>query len=186
MALVIDNEPLSPTCNSYASAAEMGAYIAERVPDPAVAVAWGALTPEQQAMYLVNATRTLNSLAEWYGDRYYNYPYQQLDHPRYNLYVGGQSVNTNTTEFLQPLIEATCEMAIWAMQQAGVVAQAQNLAFDSIKLGPITIDFNESAGGTLNKYFPDIVAIILKDLATMNNPDLPGANRLKVAKVHRA
>jgi hypothetical protein len=183
MALVVDNVPMSPTCNSYASLAEMLAYVTERVPDPAVLAAWTSLTEAQKSMYLVNATRSIDSFADWVGDRYYSQ--QRLDWPRYNTWIDGRYW-LETAIFPSQVIEATCEMAIWMMQQNGVVAQAQNLAYDSIKLGPITIDFNETAGGTLNKYFPDVIAIILKDLAVLNNPDLPSANRLKVATLHRA
>lgn len=183
MPLVLDNVPMSPTCNSYASLAEMSAYVEERVADPAVAVAWEALAEPLQIMYLVNSTRSVDSFADWVGERYYSQ--QRLDWPRYNTWVDGRYW-LEVDVFPRQVIEATCEMAIWMMTQSGVVAQAQNLAFDSIKVGPLTIDFNESAGGTLNKYFPDILAIILKDLATLSNPDLPGANRLKVARLTRA
>lgn len=182
MALVVDNSPLSPTCNSYASVAEMDAYVTDRVPDPAVKSAWDGLSDELQATYLVNATRTIDSCAEWIGRKYYRE--QRLDWPRYDAYVDGYLLDVDV--FPSAVVEATCEMAIWAMQNAGLVAIQQNVTFDSVKVGPITIDFNEQVGGSMDKYFPDIVAMILSDLATLRNPNLPSANQLKVARLTRA
>lgn len=184
MALAVDNTPLSPTCNSYASAEEMLAYLSERVVDPAAAAAWSALSEELQALYLVNATRSLDSFCEWEGQRYYN-P-QRLGHPRYDVYIEGLYQTIDVEAFPQPVVEATCEMALWAMQNNGVVSLQQNLAFDSIKVGPLAIDFNEAAGGPRDKYFPDVVAIILKNWATLQNPQLPGVNQVRIARLRRA
>lgn len=160
----------------------MDTYVSERVPDPAVKTAWDALSGPQQAMYLVNATRALDSYAEWIGRKYSRE--QRLDWPRYDAWVDGYLLDVTT--FPIPVIEATCEMTIWAMQNAGVVAQQQNTAFNSIKVGPIAIDFNEGAGGSKDKYFPDIVAVILEDYATMSNPALPSSTSVRVVKISRA
>lgn len=184
MPLIVDTTPLSPTCNSYVSALEMAAYLTERVPDPAVKVAWDALSSDLQNLYLVNATRSLDSFCEWEGERYYG-P-QRLSWPRYGIYIEGLYLDINVEAFPSQVIEATCEMVIWMMQNNGVVSIQQNLAFDSIKVGPLAIDFNEGAGGPKDKYFPDIVAIILKHLATLHNPQLPGTNQVRRAKVYRA
>lgn len=182
MALVVDNTPLSVTCNSYASVQEMDDYVTDRVPDPAVKTAWDALTDPQQAMYLVNATRSLDSYAEWIGRKYSRE--QKLDWPRYDAWVDGYLLEVTT--FPSSVVEATCEMAIWAMQNAGVVAVQQNAAFNSIRVGPIAIDFNEGVGGSKDKYFPDIVAAILEDYATLANPALPSSTSVRVVRISRA
>lgn len=181
MALVVDNSPLSPTCNSYASLAEMSTYVTDRASE-AVAEAWLDLDPAEKARLLVNATRTIDSSAEWIGRKYFRE--QKLDWPRYDAYVDGYLLDVDV--FPTAVVEATCEMAIWAMQNAGLVAVQQNAAFDSVKVGPITIDFNEKVGGSMDKYYPDIVPMILADLATFKNPPLPSANQLRVARLTRA
>jgi hypothetical protein len=185
MALIVDNEPLSLTCNSYASIEEMSAYVEERSTAEAKA-AWDALSPEEQAKYLVNMSRLLDSLCEWEGDRYYNYPYQVLAHPRYNLYIDGRLINTDATVFPRPVVEATCEMVIWSMANDGAISVSQNSEFDSIKVGPLEIDFNEGAGGTKDKYFPDIVALILRGWGTFQNPLLPGSKQIRTVRLLRA
>ena len=182
MALVVDNTPLSPTCNSYASVAVMDTYVTDRVPDPAVKVAWDALTDPLQAMYLVNATRALDSVCDWIGYRYSRD--QKLDWPRYDAWIEGYLLDVVT--FPQAVIDAACEMAIWSMQNAGLVSVSQNASFDSIKVGPIAIDFNEGVGGVSEKYFPDIIAMILRDYAGFSNPQLPNSQQLKTVKLIRA
>jgi len=182
MPLVLDNEPLSPTCNTYVSAAEMAAYVQDRCPDSAVGVAWRALSNELKATYLVNATRSIDMIGDWIGSKYSRD--QNLDWPRYNAWVDQWLLDS--TLFPERLKEATCEMAIWSMQNAGLVAVAQDAAYDAIKVGPITIDFNQQVQGPLNKYFPDIVAYLLKDLGSVNNPEIPGANMVRQVKLVRA
>ena len=182
MALVVDSDPLSATCNSYVSVQVMDDYVADRVPDPAVKVAWDALTDPQQAMYLVNATRSIDSYASWIGRKYTRE--QSLDWPRYDAWVDGYMLEVSIVP--PAVIEATCEMVVWMMQNAGVVAVQQNAAFDSIKVGPIALDFNEGAGGSKEKYFPDIVAVILGDLGTMSNPTLPSSTSVRVVRISRA
>lgn len=182
MALVVDNDPFSTSANSYVDLAEMLEYVSTRVPDQAVTTAWTALTTDQQSMYVVNATRSLDSSCEWLGELYYRE--QKLDWPRTGVWVDGWL--QPETEVPHQVKEATCEMAIWSMSNNGLVAVGQNASFDSIKVGPINIDFNERVGGSADKYFPDIVAMLLRDFGTMTNPDLPGANKLKVARLIRA
>lgn len=182
MALVVDNDPFSTSANSYVSSAEMLDYVSTRVPDSAVLTAWNALTTDQQSMYVVNATRSIDQLCEWSGERYFRE--QKLDWPRTGVWVDGWL--QPETEVPMKVKEATFEMAIWAMSNNGLVAVGQNASFDSIKVGPINIDFNERVGGTADKYFPDIVPILLSDLGQMQNPNLSGANKIKVARLIRA
>lgn len=182
MALVVDTSPFSLTCNSYASLAGMADYVSTRVPDPAVDTAWTALTTAQKSMYLVNATRSIDSYVEWIGDRYSRD--QKLKWPRVNAYVEGFLLDQ--ISFPARVVEATYEMAIWMMANSGEVAIDQSSSYDMIKVGPITIDFNQQALGSAKQYFPDIVAALLKDLGSVQDPDLPGQSKLKIATLHRA
>lgn len=182
MALVVDNTPLSATCNSYVGLAEMLSYVSDRVTDPTILVAWNNLPPSSKVAYLVNATRTIDSICEWIGQKYSSA--QRLAWPRFNAIVDGYDIPN--TLFPESVVEATCEMAIWSMQNNSLISVQQNSAFDSVKVGPIVIDFNENVGGSSEKYSPDIVAMILKDYATINNPHLPGQKTMRVARLHRA
>lgn len=182
MALVIDTSPFSATCNSYASSAGMNEYVSTRVPNPATVAAWENLEPAQQAMYLVNATRSIDSYAEWIGDRYSRD--QRLDWPRVNAYV--DSFIIDQISFPLEVVEATYEMALWLMLNSGETYVDQSSSYDAIKVGPITIDFNQQVLGSARQYFPDAVAALLKDLGSIQNPDLPGQTKLKIGKLQRA
>lgn len=182
MAIVIDSTPLSPTCNSYVDESEIAAYVSDRISDSAVKTAWTGLTAELRATYLVNATRHLDSIATWIGLKYSRD--QRLDWPRYDAVVDGYYVDNVT--FPTPVKEAACELALWLMTNDGEISQGQDAAYDSIKIGPIAIDFNERVSGAKDKYFPDIVAYILRDYATLVDPSLPSANSVRIARLERA
>lgn len=182
MAIVLDAAPLSPTCNTYVDESEAAAYVTDRISNSAVKAAWTALTAELRATYLVNATRQIDSIAEWIGEKYSRD--QRLDWPRFDAVVDGYYVD-NTT-FPQPVKEATVEMALWLMGNDGEISQSQDAAYDSIQVGPISIDFNEKVSGAKDKYFPDIVAYILRDYAMLGEPGLPSANSVRVVRLVRA
>jgi hypothetical protein len=133
-------------------------------------------------MYVVNATRSVDASCDWIGYKYSRD--QKMDWPRYDVWV--DTFMLDVTIVPAAVKEATCEMAIWSMSNNGLVAVGQNAAFDSIKVGPINIDFSEAVGGSSDKYFPDIVAMLLRDLGSMSNPPLPGARQMKVARTYRA
>lgn len=157
-------------------------YVATRVPSSTTVTAWEDLDTEVQSLYLVNATRAIDMYVEWIGDKYSRD--QRLDWPRVNAYVDSYLVDQIT--FPLPVVEATYEMALWMMANSGEVYVDQTSSYDAIKVGPITIDFNQQALGSARQYFPDIVAALLKDYGSIQNPDLPGQMKLKLAKLQRA
>ena len=182
MTLVVNSTPLASANNSYASLAEANEYVATRVVDTTVRSAWDALDDELKASYLVNASRTLDSLCEWIGDKYSRD--QGLKWPRVNAYVDGYVVDSIT--FPRPVVEAAIEMAVWSMTNSGSVSVSSNSQFDSIKVGPIAIDFNEGAGIASSSYFPDIVSMLLKDYGGITQPELPSNTMMKQATLVRA
>lgn len=181
MALTVDNSPLSPTCNSYASLAGMLTYLANQAPEE-ILDAWNDLTDQQRAMYLVNATRTIDGLATWIGDKYFTD--QKLKWPRSNAWVDGFLIDSVT--FPQKLVDATYEQAVWMMQNDGLVSVKQSDSYSQVRVGPIGIHFNQRLARSSEQYFPDIVAILLADLGQLNDPNIPGATSLKLARLHRA
>lgn len=183
MALDLVTDLFSATANSYVSLAEMEEYLSTRVADPALLEAWQNLEEVQQIMILVNASRSIDLVSTWVGNKYS--AHQGMDWPRYDVVYEGYILNIEGTA-PQRVKEATCEMAIWNMQNSGAVSVGQNLAYDSIRVGPININFNESAGGTAKVYFPDMVPYLLQGLADVSNPALPSTNTLKVVRLQRA
>lgn len=182
MALVVNNTPLDSANNSYASLAESDEYVATRIVDEATRTAWEDLDEDQKATYLVNASRTIDNLCEWIGDKYSRD--QGLDWPRVNAYVDGYVVDQIT--FPLPVVEATVEMALWSMVNSGAVTVSSNSQYDSIKVGPIAIDFNESAGIASTRHFPDIVAILLQDYGGIHAPEIPSNTMMKQVRLVRA
>ena len=182
MALVVDATPLGLTTNSYVSLEDMQSYVDDRVVDRDAKVLWASVSADLKAAYLVNATRFLDDSCTWIGDRYSRD--QRLKWPRYNAYVDGWLLDQVT--FPNQVVEATCEMALWMAQQAGETSVTQNAQFSALEVGPLRIDFNEAAGGSAKQYFPDVVAILLKDVGSIENPDLPSTSKLKVVRLDRA
>lgn len=182
MPLVLNSTPLDPLCNSYVSVAAADEYVATRVADSAVVAAWAALTADQKAMYLVNASQAIDSFVDWVGDRYTRD--QGLKWPRTNAYVDGWLLD-NTT-FPREVVQASIEMALWSLSNNGATSVTNNAQFDSIEVGPINIDFNDGSGQPLQTFFPDSIAILLKGFGGLSQPDLPSVGRMKVATLVRS
>lgn len=181
MALVVNADPFDPACNSYASVAEVDSYATDRAPDRSAAELWDGLDAEIKSIYVVDATRRLDGLFDWIGDQAYFS--QKLGWPRINAIV--ENFYIDSTEFPEPVVDATCEMALWLAQNNAAISVQQSQAYSALKVGPITIDFNDKLASQTQKYVPDIVPILLDDYGTLQNPDLPGVNSLKVARLYR-
>ena len=182
MPLVVNSTPLSPANNSYISVAAADEYVNTRVSAASLVTAWGLLTSDQKGMYLVNASRALDSFCEWIGDRYSRD--QGLKWPRVNAYVDGFLVDQIT--FPVPVMQATVEMALWTMDNSGAVSVTTDTELDSIKVGPIAIDFNEGSGQPLEEFFPDQIAILLKDYGLVSQPNLPSNGMAKQVRLVRS
>lgn len=182
MALVVVSDPLDPTSNSYVTVSAVTEYATDRVVDSTVATAWSALDPAVQAAYVVNASRAIDSGTEWIGDRYDGS--QLLDWPRRNAWVDGWLLDP--TQYPIKLVEATCEMALWLVSNSGNTPVSSGALFDSLKIGPITIDYNEASGEPAQRHFPDVVAYLLADLGKLAAPSVPGNSVAKNVRLVRA
>ena len=182
MALVVNSTPAASACNSYVSLADMASYVSQRVPDEVLVSQWNDLEPDKKAFYVVEASQRLDNLVDWIGLRYSDG--QGMKWPRYNAFVDGVELDSAT--FPSALVHAACEMALWLCQNAGVSSVTQNAAFDSVRVGPIRVDFNEQAGGPSQRYVPDIVAMKLSDLGSIKSPTVPGSRTIQVARLLRA
>jgi hypothetical protein len=89
--------------------------------------------------------------------------------------------------FPQKVTYATVEMALFLMQQENATSEENdNVLYDAVEIGPLMVDFNNTGTGPAQKFFPDIIPILLKDYGVIELPDLPNTNRLKQAKLVRA
>jgi hypothetical protein len=182
MTLTVVSDPLDPNCNSYASLDDAQSYATDMVLDPSVGDSWGNLDVDVQARYLVNATRIVDNLFEWIGDKY-SYD-QKLNWPRSNAFVQNFPLLSNIVP--DQVKWAVIETAFWIMQNDGGLSQTTNFSLDKMAVGPIRIDFNEKAGGSAFQYVPDIVYILLQDYGNGRNPNKPGATQAKTARLYRA
>lgn len=182
MTLVVNSTPLDPSQNSYVSLTEMLDYVSTRVADASVLTAWQALSAAQQALYVVNASRSLDTACTWIGDRYSRD--QTMHWPRVNAWVQGFLLDVLTVPVR--VKEATCEMAIWSMQNNGATSVTNQESFERIWVGPLKINFNDNTGNPAYQYFPDVVAYLLSELGTLNNPNVPGGNTAKMVRLQRA
>jgi hypothetical protein len=182
VSLTVDSGPLTQTCNSYASLGEMTTYVTDMVADASVADQWSDLDASVKAAYLVNASKRLDQLFDWIGERYSEA--QGMKWPRYNACVDGYLL---TSTIIPPAVrDAACEMAVWMMQNDGVISVGQSQAYSKIEVGPIQIDFNQNLATADRKYAPDNVPMMLRDYGSMKNPDLPGAKSIRVVRLVRA
>jgi hypothetical protein len=178
----VNSTPAASACNSYVSLADMASYVSQRVPDEVLASQWNDLEAEKKALYVVEASQRLDQMIDWIGLRYSDG--QGMKWPRYDAIVDG--VELDSSVFPQVLVHATCEMALWLCQNAGASSVTQNAAFDSVRVGPIRVDFNEQAGGPSQRFVPDIVAMKLSDIGTVKSPTVPGTKTIQVARLLRA
>ena len=185
MTITLDAVLSSATCNVYITRADADTYVADKVAVTAVVTQWSALANADKDMYLVRATEFLDGLVTWFGDRYTSD--QKLKWPRINFYVEGLLFDFGLTTAPPKVKYATVEMALFLMQQENATWEAnENVTYDAVEIGPLKIDFNTAGTGAATRYFPDILPILLKDLGTIEDPDLPKTNRLKIAKLVRA
>lgn len=184
MTLIVDAVILSTTCNSYVTVAEADTYVNDQVAVASAKAAWLALANELKALYVVRATEILDGLVTWNGDRWSLT--QNLKWPRFNVFVDGYYLQIGL--IAPPKVKyATIELALFLMQQSNATSEAnENVLYNAVNVGPLKIDFNVNGTGSAEKYFPDIVPILIRDLGIIDNPDLPNTNRLKQAKLIRA
>ena len=181
MAITLNSDPLDPACNTYVDEAGMLQYVRDRVVSEDVQDAWIDLTPAEKARYLVNATRLLDGMATWIGVRYSRD--QRLGWPRVNAYFDGFYLDVTTVP--EPVVQATCEMALWLLANSGAISTTTNSTYDSIKVGSLEVNFNEGVAKQGQQYFPEEVAYILQGYATLNAPEVPGRS-ITVARLERA
>ena len=125
--------------NSYLTVSEATTYFRDRINSST----WTDYS--NQSALLVTSTLTIDYYMSWYGDK--TDEDQALAFPR----DGDTIIPTR-------IKQAVCELALYLIDKG---ISYDNSDIDMIKVGPLTIDFNEKQNGFL---IPDHVARILVDL----------------------
>lgn len=149
--------------NSYvASVAEVDQYVLDHYVPASVVAKWTTLPTAQKEGSLIRAAQLLDRHVKWLGDVVDDV--QALSWPRAFAYdrYGRQIPSSVIPSFLK---EFQVETALWVVDQSGIMPQVGNAEFDSIRVGSLEIDFNES-GGAKRSLLPESV---IAALAPMGN-----------------
>jgi hypothetical protein len=167
-----------PAANSYATVAEVQSYVDTHFVPAGVASKWAAATTAQREASLIRAAQLLDRHVGWRGDIYSNT--QALSWPRAFAFdrYGRQISTTVIPDFLK---EFQIETALWVLDQAGVLPQTDNGEFDSIRVGTLEIDFNES-GANRRSLLPESVVAALAPMGQYQAQLSGGARTIPVVR----
>jgi len=137
--------------NSYATVLEADNYLASRVGSDA----WTALADADKEIYLVSALYILDDRFDFVGIK--TEVTQALQWPRYGL----DDYADNVIPF--KIKRAQIEIALKVITSGFLEAQT---SLDSIKVGPINIDFDENSPDPM---LPDHIRAIVNPLGSINS-----------------
>ena len=136
LTLTVEDGTGLAASNSYATAAEGDTYHEAHV-DAAV---WEAATTSAKEKALVHATRTLDAMTRWLGDR--KLSTQSLAWPRRNAAFDGTAVSASVVP--QPVKNATAELARLLLSSDITADLDQNLIKSlSLGKGALEIEFKD-------------------------------------------
>lgn len=152
--------------NSYVSADDADAYVEAHILDDDLRGEWSGLTVDEKARYLILATRQLDMYSGWRGVR--RDRDQALEWPRAQATdIDGYYIDDGTIP--AKIIAATVETAWWMWQNSGETP-TEAYQYDSIRVGAVSINFNERAGGPSKTHLPTNVLALISGLGEFNNP----------------
>lgn len=159
--------------NSYATLVEAQAYVDSHYPSASVTSKWTNIDDAVRETLLIKAAQLLDRHVRWQGDIYTDT--QALSWPRAFAFdrYGRQVATTVIPGFLK---EFQIETALWVLDQAGILPQVENGEFDSIRVGSLEIDFNES-GANRRSFLPESVVAALAPMGVYN-AQTPGGVRV--------
>lgn len=181
MPITVIATPSAVDANSYVLVTEADAYVNTYELDTAKRLQWSKLSADDKARLVILATRQLDMYMNWEG--YRTVYLQALDWPRTETYQDGRPFQMDVIPNI--VKDATTIVALWMMANGAASPVEGNANYDSIELGPIKIDFNESKSGQSKAYLPDDAVMMLRDVGSMDLPAVPGGNTLTVAKLTR-
>lgn len=173
----------SASANSYASLTEANIYVESYVLSSDLRDLWDAADYDDQQRSLIIATRNLDDMFCWSGRK--TYSTSALDWPRQSVYdeLGNQYAIDQVPQVIK---NATIEYALWLLDNSSEIPKTESYQYDSIAIGPVKINYNEKAGGTKEKYIPDMILSLLKDFGEYAPAGIQSANSIKVARIVRS
>ena len=162
--MALDDSVGGAASNTYVLVAAVDAYIVDHFVSTALAAKWTGLTTPQQEGALIRAAQLLDRHIQWRGDTVSDV--QALSWPRafasdrYGREIPPTAIPTFLKEF-------QIETALWVVDQSGIIPQVGNAEYDSIRVGSLEIDFNES-GGSRRSVLPEEVIAALSPMGSYN------------------
>jgi hypothetical protein len=160
MSLIVEDGTGLANANSFASIAEADAYHAGHL----YAATWTNAPTDRKTAALIMATRTLDSSAQWVGQRA-RPGVQALGWPRRLAYLDGVLLDDDIVP--TPVKNATAEFARLLLSN-DLTADPETDGIKAINLGDsaLEIEFRE---GVKAKRFPSIVGALLMGLGGLPN-----------------
>lgn len=167
MTVTVDTTVGGASANSYVSAAEADTYVGNYVLDDDRRGEWLNYPADTKARLLLLACRNIDGYMAWSGEKASKE--QALEWPRESASDShGYSIDSDIIP--QCLKDAQVEAALWLKDNSGKVPQSNYSKFDSIKVGSISINYNQTSGGPAQQYLPDNVLALLSTIGEFETP----------------
>lgn len=181
MAVTLVTTVGASDANSYVSAEAADTYIEFHILDDDLRGEWAGLPADEKSRYLILATRQLDMYSGWRGVR--KTRNQALEWPRADAVdVDGYYIPDDSIP--AKIIAATVETAWW-MWQNSAETPVEAYQYDSIRVGAVSINFNEKAGGPSKTHLPANVLALISGLGEFNSPAGQG-NTIQQARLIRS
>lgn len=181
MAVVLDATVGGVSANSYCEIAEALSYATTYFSDVDRDF-WLGLSADDRTKYLIQATRQMELYLHWEGSK--TSIDQALAWPRRDVWDReDEEVPPNIIP--QQIKDAECETALWLVQSATKGIEETSAQLSLVKVGPITVDINQTQIGPVRKFFPDKVYALLNSLACFDSGGTPGGG-IHVARLVRS
>lgn len=152
MPLTLDATAGGANANSYLTLEDAADVLAQRLGREA----WFTTTANRPVA-LIHATSLLDTLVTWRGAKASTT--QALQWPRLNVIDLQTGLVMDSTVIPQWLTIATAELA-WHLVQDNPTLEAASLGLDSLRLGPLTLNFGSSAEQRVALFPPQVRLII--------------------------
>lgn len=156
--------PGAPDANSYVTVDEANAYFG----DAFGRGLWAAATTADREALVITASRYLDQYVNWYGVP--TDPDQSMGWPRSGTSYPNDQIPSK-------LKYATFELAYYILEGGGLAFAQQTV--DSVKVGPISVDFSKNS---TDAGIPSFIESLISDLGT---PIIVGGNTVRMAKLER-
>lgn len=179
MTITLTTDVGGVASNSYVSEADASTYITSKVMDRNLRDFWIRSLTDDRARALIKATQLIDSVIRWTG--YKATSEQALAWPRAGVYDADLYAISDTV-IPASIKAAQVETAVWLLSKAGINPTNSEAQFSAIKIGPITLDYNDTKLGASQEYIPTIVQSLIRGLGIVTPPSSGG---IKVVPIMR-